>query len=389
MKNKITKYIPLFLSALLFWTGCKKDERSINLNVSAVSAFFSPDDGKSIRLKPANKTEVFEWDQAKAEDGSIVLYEVAFDQESGDFTNPFYTIVSDNHGVNNKLTLTYGDLNKIAKLGGSAFFEKKKFKWTVLSSKGTNVKKAAVSRTIELERPGGFEVLPGNVYLTGTATEGGDALSNALKMNQVSPGVFEIFSKLKAGTYHFTDGLTGTPRTFYTFDDNGDVAIGTNGENTFAGADKIMRITLDFNNVNASSMEVKSVQLWYCIGNEFWFTLPYTNNGVWRYDNYKVNLKLADWGALEERYKYKMVVNDGTGDKDLWLNSNFRDPAGQDGQYPSSVEYRTINLNKNESSQWDWGWKMDRNYLTQGTMADFWVSLRGSDGVYTQNYQKH
>ena len=74
MKNNINKYIPLFFCVLLFWTGCKKDERSINLNVSAVNAFFTPDDGKSIKLKPAaNLTEVFEWDQAKAEDGSIVL----------------------------------------------------------------------------------------------------------------------------------------------------------------------------------------------------------------------------------------------------------------------------------------------------------------------------
>ena len=388
MKNKFNRNIVMILSALLVFAGCSKNEREINLNVTAVPGLFTPADNKYIKLKPAaNLTETFEWDQAKAEDGSLVLYEVAFDQESGDFSSPFYTIVSDNRGVNNKLTLTHGDLSKIAALGGSAFFERKKFKWTVLSSKGTNVLKAAASRIIDLERPGGFATLPGDVYLTGSATEGGDVLANALKMRQLSPGVFEIFSKMKAGTYYFVDGTSGTPNKYYVFDDAGINAVGVNGTSTFTGADKIMRITLDFNNINASFAEVKSVQLWYAQGNTFWFTLPYTSNGVWRYNSWTFNLLTVPWG-LEERYKYKMVLNNGSGDQDLWLNSNFGDPAGQDGQYPSTVAYRTINMTQNNSSQFDWGWKFDRNYLTQGSVADFWISLRGSDGVYTQNYQK-
>ena len=389
MKHTINKYIGLFLCAVVLIAGCKKNDRAINLNVTAVPGLFTPVDNKYIKLKPAaNQTETFEWEQAKAEDGSIVLYEVAFDQEAGDFTKPFYTVVSDNRGINNKLTLTHGDLSKIAALGGADFFQRKKFKWTVLSSKGTNVKKAEQSRIIDLERPGGFAVLPGEMFITGSATEGGTVLASALKMRQVSPGVFEIFSKIKPGTYQFTDGITATANKFYIFDDNGINAIGANGQTTYAGTEKIMRITLDFNNINANYLEVKSVQFWYCIGNQFWFTLPYTANGIWRFNSHTVTLTMAPWNSLEERYKYKMVVNDGSGDKDLWLNSNFGDPAGQDGQYPGTVAYRTINLTKNEGSQWDWGWKLDRNYLTQGTVADFWVSLRGSDGVYTQNYQK-
>jgi starch-binding outer membrane protein SusE/F len=387
MKNTTLTIATLFL-LMLIPIACKKSERAINLNVSAVPGLFTPADNKYIKLKPAaNLTEVFEWDQAKAEDGSLVLYEVAFDQVAGDFSNPFYTVVSDNRGVNNKLTITHGELSRIASLGGAAFFERKKFKWTVFSSKGTNVKKPEFSRVIDLERPGGFATLPGAMYITGTATEGGDVLANALKMKMVSPGVFEIFSKLKAGTYQFVDGISGTPNKYFVFDDGGINAIGVNGQTAYTGTEKIWRIVLDFNNINASYTEVKSVQLWYAQGNTFWFTLPYTNNGIWRYNGWTVNLLSVPWG-LEERYKYKMVINDGSGDKDLWINSNFGDPAGQDGQYPSTVAYRTINLTQNNGSQYDWGWKFDRNYLTQGSVADFWVSLRGSDGVYTQNYQK-
>ena len=388
MRYNLIGRIALFSFISLFFLQCKKDERAINMELNEVKNFFGPADAKSIKLNPAGgQVEVFEWEQAKAADGSLVLYEVSFDQENGDFTSPFYTVVSDNKGVLNKLSLSHGDLNKIAELGGAEFFEKKKFKWTVLASKGTNVKKATVSRIIELERPGGFDVLPGNLYLTGTATEGGNALAGALKMRQLSPGVFEIFSKMKAGTYKFVDGTTGTPKQYHVFDNNGINAIGMNGETTFSGADKIMRVRLDFNNINASYAEVKEVKLWYCAGNEFWFTLPYTANGVWRKDGHTVAYQMMPWG-FEERYKYMMVINDGTGDKNQWLNSYFGDPAGQDGQYPSSVTYRTINFDANNSSQWDWGWKFDRNYLAQGSVADFWVSLRGSDAAYTQNYQK-
>lgn len=385
--NFITR-TALFALLCLSFIGCSKDERDINMDLTEVKNLFTPVADESILLKPASgQTVVFEWEQAKAADGSLVLYEVAFDQENGDFSAPFYTLVSDNRGVLNKLTLTHGDLNRIAELGGSTFFEKKKFRWTVMASKGTNVKKAAMSRIIELERPGGFAVLPGNLYLTGTATENGDVLANAMKMRQIEPGVFEIYSKLKAGTYKFVDATSGTPKEYYIFDDNGINAIGMNGVSEFTGPDKIMRIRMDFNNINASYAEVKEVKLWYSAGNQFWFTLPYTSNGVWRINDRAVNYTQMPWG-FDERYKYMMVIDEGNGNRDQWLNSNFNDPAGQDGQYPSSVAYRTINFAANNSSQWDWGWKFDRNYLSQGTVADFWVSLRGSDDVYTQNYEK-
>ncbi len=391
MKNKILKIFSFFIAAVLLFAGCKKNERDINLNLSEVPALFTPADNKYIKLKPAaNLTETFEWDQARADDGSLVLYEIAFDQLSGDFSNPFYTAVSDNRGVNTKLTLTHGELNKIAGLGGAAFFERKKFKWTVFASKGTNVKKATISRTIDLERPGGFAVLPGAMYLTGAATEGGATLSSALKMRQVSPGVFEIFTKLNPGTYQFVDAVSGTPNKYYTFDDNGISVIGVNGQSSFTATNKLERIVLDFNNINAKMSEVKSVRMWYAQANAFQTTLNYTSNGEWRSSGYVAAWVPVGWAPLgEERYKYKMVYNDndGTPDKDLWINSFFGDPAGQ-GSYPSTPDYRKVNLDKNDGSQYDWGWKMYMPSVPIGSVVDFWVTLRGSDPFYTQNYQK-
>src|SRR5688500_17512738 len=124
-KNKMS-HLFVCLAISLLAMQCDKNDRSINLNLTEVSNFFTPADNKYVLLKPAqNLTETFEWEQAKAEDGGLVLYEIAWDQQNGDFSHPFYTVTSDNKGVLNKLTISHGDLNKIAELGGAAFFEKK------------------------------------------------------------------------------------------------------------------------------------------------------------------------------------------------------------------------------------------------------------------------
>lgn len=391
MKKNVALLISgLLLTAVVFY-ACKKDKRDINLNVSAVTNIFAPADNKFVKLNPAaGLTETFEWGQALAEDGSLVLYEVAFDQENGDFSKPFYSIVSNSGGVQNKLTLTHGQLSQIAALGGADFFQRKKFKWTVFATKGTNSVRASVSRVIDLERPGGFAVLPGSVYITGSASEGGTNLAQALKMRQLSPGVFEIFCKLKAGTYKFVDGISGTPREFFLRDNGGilELAVAPGGVTTFTGADKIMRITLNFNDVNGKMAEVKSIRMWYTQSASFKTTLNYTSNGEFRSSGYVADWIPVSWSPLgEDRYKYMMVYNDGTGDKELWLNSSFDDPATQT-IYPSTPEYRKVDLDRNDTRGDRYGWKMVMTAVPIGSVVDFWVTLRGSDPFYTQNYAK-
>ena len=109
----------LLLASSAAFVGCD-DEKDLNLNLTEVKNLLAPEDNASIVLKPAQGASlIFQWDQARAEDGSLVLYEVVFDQESGDFSAPFYTVMSNGKGVENKLTLTHSDLNQIAKMGGA------------------------------------------------------------------------------------------------------------------------------------------------------------------------------------------------------------------------------------------------------------------------------
>ncbi|MBE7174580.1 MAG: SusE domain-containing protein, partial [Williamsia sp.] len=104
MKHTIAKSALFFFTVCLLFNYCKKDTRDIDENLTAVPSIFSPDDNLYIKLDPtANPTHLFSWDQARAADGSLVLYEVAFDQAGGDFSKPFYTKVSDGGGVQNQL----------------------------------------------------------------------------------------------------------------------------------------------------------------------------------------------------------------------------------------------------------------------------------------------
>src|SRR5690606_37092931 len=89
-----------------------------------------------------------------------------------------------------------------------------KLKWTVLAAKGYNVQPAAETRLLEVERPNGFAEIPVDVYLTGEATEGGADLASALRLKSIGNGVFEIYTSLKDGAYHFVDRTSGTPNTY-------------------------------------------------------------------------------------------------------------------------------------------------------------------------------
>ena len=385
------KYFNLFpavlfaLSALL--VSCEKQKNEINLNLREVAQLISPATGKHIVLNPgANLTERFEWQPTKAEDGSLVMYEVAFINQGGNFDQPLYVIPSDNRGVNPSLSLTHGQLNQLAALAGADFFETANLEWTVLASKGWNVVKAAETRTLSLERPSGFAVIPSDVYITGSATEGGTDLAQAVKMKQLEPGVFEVFTKLVPGEYQIVDGKTGTPTT-YSLEPDGNMMRIKLGGTTENATEQVAWIRINFNDINAQIAEVKKMELWYSWDQEFWFDMPYVGNGTWRKEDHTVEMSEVPWGR-EERHKYRMTYNTGGEDQFHWLNSTFSDPPGQDGQYPSTEAYRTIDMTRNDGDAFNYGWKWDRNYLPNGTVADFWVQLN-ADAPYQMNYAKN
>lgn len=349
MKKFISQCISLGL-VLLALIGCDKDKNLDHTGVTAVKHIFTPEDNRFVKLQPATSASVvFEWEQAKAEDGGLVMYEIAFDKEGGDFSNPVYKMVTDNGGVYNKATVTHKTLNMVANLAGIPSLGTGKLKWTVYSSKGINEVKAAASRIIEVQRPAGFATVPADVFLTGTATEAGADLANATQLKQVSNGVFEIYTSLKAGTYQFADRKAGTPVNYSI--SGGDLKEG--GTTTVTGATKVYRLSLDFNNASVTMTEIKEVGLWFAPDNAIWFTLNYTANGVWKAENQSIVFKQEGWGR-DERYKFRFKVSDGTTDSFEWMGSSNADNQRPTSASPASYWF-LLKIASND--QWNYCYK--------------------------------
>jgi hypothetical protein len=310
--------LPVSLGLIL--TGCGKDDNKLNTNLMPVSRLNAPVDDKYIKLQPATSATVsFEWDQARAEDGSLVLYEVVIDKDGGDFSNPIAKITSDGGGVQNKLTLSHKDLNSIAGKAGIAALATGKLKWTVNASKGYNIQPAKEFRTIEVERPNGFAEIPVDVFLTGDATEAGADLAQAVKLKSTAPGVFEIYTSLKDGKYKFVDRNTGTPTT-YSIEG---ATLKEGGESTQSGGTKVYRLRLDFNNTAATVTEITAIGLWFAPENGIMYDLNYTTNGTWTFENKLINFHQESWGR-DERYKFRVSVKaaDGTAGTEWYGSSN-------------------------------------------------------------------
>lgn len=337
----------LFMLAL---GACSKDKKLDHTAVSQVSVIFAPDDNRYVKLQPATSaTVLFEWEQARAEDGGLVMYEIAFDKEGGDFSKPVYKMSADNGGTFNKATVSHKLLNTIGNMAGIPSLSTGKLKWTVFSSKGINEVKSSQARTIEIERPAGFANIPSDVFLTGTATEKGATLADAIKLKQTSNGVFEVYTSLKAGSYQLTDRNSGTPVIYSV----AGTALKEGGSTDVTGGTKVYRMVFDFNNTSATFTEVKGMALWFAPNNTIQFQIPYAGNGQWKAENQNIEFRQESWGR-DERYKFRMQVNDGTADSYEWYgsinNDNQRPTAGTAPSY-----FYLIKINNND--QWNYCFK--------------------------------
>jgi len=380
MKNYIFGSFILAILSLLVFNSCKKND-DLNLNLNPVSNLTTPIDGTSINLETTQTNEFqFSWQTTQAEDGGLVLYEVLFDKEGGDFSKPLYTYLSDAKGVQNRLTLSKAQLDAIATLNGAVPLGTTKLIWTVKASKGWNGLLATESKTLNLSR---MLPLPQELSISGSGTEAGN---DKIKMTKLASGVFEAFVKYKAGDVKFVSNDDNE----YSLKQEGSglsLVGGSSSSGLSGSTEKVMWVKVDFSAKTGQLIEIKNVALWYCNQATPKFELLYVGNGIWRKNGVVDFLSAASWSSREDRYKYVMMINDGTGDKPYFLNSFSSNPGGQDGAYPSSLDYRAIDVNKNQSSQWDWGWKIDRNYFTVGAVADFWIQLNATER-YNQNYRK-
>lgn len=324
---KAIKYMMLFGFFLAF-AACSSDGEVRHLGVTAVKSLYEPDNGKAVILQSsASASLYFEWEPSLSEDGGGVLYEVIFDKADGDFSEPISVITADNNGAENHATITHKQLNKIAAEAGIESAAQGTLKWTVWASKGINPVKAEQERTLTLTRLAGFAEVPGQLYITGEATEVGDKLEKAMIMRKVAEGEFEIYMKLTEGkTFKFVSATSGTPLEFSL---SGDKLV--EGGTTTATQTGIYKYYIDFNAGSFTSKEVTKVK-WFLNWSQKEIELDYQGLGVWAISNYTIAGIQEGNDNTDDRYKFRMESSEGETEWRAAITNDSK-PTGNDEYY--------------------------------------------------------
>jgi hypothetical protein len=303
-------YFCLFATLSVLMLGCKEDEElNFTTTITDVNLTSFPIDNTLIVLNPGGPDSLkIYWDRSKAANGTMVLYSVQFDKENGDFSSPLANVLSDSSGISRKARMHHKIVNAIAEDAGIAPLGKGTLKWRTVASNGVSFSYSA-SHTVEVERPTGIADTPLKVFITGTATEGGEKGVNAIEfkpMVEIVGGVnqklgeFEIYTSLGSGTYRFASSNTVGPARYYSVEGT---TLKKNGEsNSPTSIPKVYHIYLNFKTATATLTEVTSVGLFYGESNGVFSDLVYKGKGVWVGTDAKPYVTGSD-----NRYKFAMT----------------------------------------------------------------------------------
>jgi hypothetical protein len=301
--NIILASLATSIFALGLFTGCNDEDEFKEVSVTPVERFYEPENEKYTILQPSGSM-YFEWEKAYAEDNSVVYYEVLFDTQDGDFSEPVYIVTSDNKGLSNGATISHKILNNIAAMAGIELGQEGVLKWTVRSNRGLNFQLAEENRTITIIRLNSIDDLEGaELFVSGEGSEEGQQVKATEDM-----GVYEIYTRLEANQpYYFYSELGETQRTFevnadkVSFRETFDTPEGTSVSET-----GVYRITLDFGSASAKVERINSLEI-FVSWTQRRTELVYVAEGVWKIEDYNVQLAATDWG-FDERYKFIFVM---------------------------------------------------------------------------------
>jgi hypothetical protein len=356
---------------LLLITSCKKDIKTLDLNITSVSSLTAPSDNSDIKLQPATGASiVFQWSPAQTPDSGVVLYEVAFDKADGDFSDPVYKILADGSGIQTQATVSQKDLNKIAALSGIQASSSGKIKWAVFASKATNEKMSAETKTLQIERPAGFATVPDSLFIFGTATEAGNDPANAIPLKKTADGVFELYTSLSAGSYLLTDQRKASGTQYFIDINNNNIIKLGNTPTEITGGTKAYRLSYDFNVATSDLTEIQSIGLFQSANNAEIGQLTYIGNSTWQTDSLPVVFVQFSWGR-DDRYKF--IIHTPAGLEYMGSqNADNVPPAGQ----PASYFYLLPVTN----DQWSNTYKFDPSADNHSVKVDVYYK---ADGPYT------
>lgn len=345
-------YLSTIAAILVLFINCSEDFK-LSTEFAVPTELVSP---KKVELDvTSSKNIILSWAGGGAADGSYVIYEVLFVKKGESFSNPVMKILSD-LGALEKLTLSHETLNSIARKAGIKPGETGNISWTVLSSKGGDVKPVDLQNDIEVIRGEGIDNMPDKLYLYGSGNESGGTEGSLFR--KASDGVYVIYSKISGSGDLELKGVIGSDEFGYHLD-GGKLKDGMGVINLTPNINPY-RITVNFNTLSIKTELITNVRcIWGAtfapIGN-----LSYTGNGEFVADNCvirfldpsKPETNPPGWLSwIEERY-YFIASVDGM-DK-CWGRLDGISPERPTGNEPLSF----YELREFTWSQWEHLWKM-------------------------------
>lgn len=374
------KKVLTFFAAALAFVGCQK-QYVLNTDFTMPSELVSPASEIALDVT-SGKTVTLSWNGGKAADGGVVLYNVLFDKEGGDFSNPVEVRPSD-LGASSELTLSHSELNVIARKAGIKAGQRGTLIWTVEGARGGVVKTLNQNASLKLLRGEGIDNIPEKLFIAGSA-----AKEQGQEFRRADDGVYVIVTKTGAGDMKFTSEKGGGFNFFA--DENGKLTEGEGQAKVEEPSTGLARVTVNFNTLGVKIEEIgQSVRCIWGANYADIAVLEYTGNGEFVGDGDCVFLGpgregTPDWCSwVEERY-YFIAEVDGT---EVCWGSTFGGGAWTPDGTP---EFWVVV--ENPWDQWSNLWKMDHafdmkhvTYTISTNKDNMWVhSYVGGDITYDQ-----
>lgn len=373
----------LFLTAVLAVTAtaCDSDEKDNGAGLSAPQLYF-PKDQYAIDIT-TGLSVIFEWESATSNN---VCYQVLFDREEGDFSDPAYMVTSDANGFEPSLEIETSTLSTIATLCGGLPGQTLNIKWTVRTIQGTaQVTDSQNARTLIVSLPNTVDPLPATLSLQGSATEN----QAAVRFNAALPvgttkgqhiadrksGAMECFTRFSAGTFTVKDNLD----RYYDLEANGTLRCTyTDATEISAPAEGIYWVYLDFNTMKWSMKRIEKVEFW----NHPWFgsasqvEMTYAGNGVWEIVDFA--WVVTNGGSNDTRYYFIATYEDESVERWSFWDDDCRNNATPEAD---PKFYNIYRFTHGTLEEWDHTWKTKEDKEGIDQLATFRVHMNNTDNT--------
>lgn len=369
----------LFVVTLTAVTACDSDDKDRQGELSTPGRLFLPRNQYPLNIA-AGQSVVFEWENSPTNN---VCYQVVFDKEEGDFSDPAYVITSQANGFMPSLEVPSATLSTIVSLCGGLPGKTTNVKWTVRTIRGlervTGVEDGG-SRILCITLPNTVDPLPATIALQGTATED----QKAVKLNGALPvattlgkhiaerkkGAMECFTRFTAGTFTVLDDLG----RYYALEEDGTLMC-TYTEETVntAPSEGIYWVYLDFTTMTWSMKEIEEVVLWAhpWFGEEDTAPMTYEGNGVWSIEDYAWNVGTPD--KKDTRYHFNVIYADKSIERWSFWDDDCRESSNQNPE--ADPKFYNVYRFEDLKDSWAHSWKTKNDSEGVGMLATFRVYM--------------